>query len=64
MNNLHKIIKSRFSCSNVFTLQKKYVYVYKERSRVKEILKNLREFYEKIKYNMYSSVYVPVVLRC
>ena len=63
-NNLHKIIKSRFSCSNVFTLQKKYVYVYKERSRVKEILKNLREFYEKIKYNMYSSVYVPVVLRC
>jgi hypothetical protein len=64
VKNLHGIIKDRFSYSNVFKLQKKYVYVYKERSRVKEILKKSREFYDKIKYNMYSSVFVPIVLRC
>ena len=64
VKNLHGIIKDRFSYSNVFNLQKDYVRVYKERSRVKENLSKTREFYEKIRDNMNTSVFIPIILRC
>lgn len=63
INNLNEIIVKKFSHSNVFRLQKEYVSVYEERSRIKEVLKKSKEFYEKIKKNMYSSIFVPKFLK-
>lgn len=61
--NLNEIIMDRFSYPNVFKLQKKYVHVYEERSKLKKILNKSREFYMKIRKKMYSSVFVPKILR-
>lgn len=63
LKNLNEIIKTRFSYSNVFKLQKKYVRVYEERYRIKRILQKTKEFYVKIRKKMYSSVFVPKVLQ-
>jgi len=63
INNLNEIIVKKISHSNVFRLQKEYVSVYEESSRIKEVLKKSKEFYEKIKKNMYSSIFVPKILK-
>ena len=63
IKNLNQIVDKKFSHSNVFRIQKEYVSVYEERTRIKTILKKSKEFYEKIKKNMYSSIFVPSVLR-
>ena len=53
----------RYSHQRVFDLHKKYVAVYEHRTLINTALSKAKSFYTKIKTNMYSSVYVPSILR-
>jgi len=55
--------EKRYSHHRVFKLHQKYVDIYENRSRVKGVLNKAKMFYNKITTNMYSSLYVPSILR-
>ena len=62
LTNLDEIYQKRYSPSVVFETQKKYVAIYEERSSIKYILGQAKNFYNTIKSNMCSSIYIPHVL--